>query len=100
MYLNQRMPLYLEQDRAIEALALRIFLSVVQQASRRACPAAVSDSRIGAAAFLRRFGALLNPHEQFHGIGIEGAFKANASGTARFHESRAPDQKLLDEVPA
>ncbi|TMQ74585.1 Mobile element protein [Candidatus Accumulibacter phosphatis] len=37
----------LEHDRAIETLALRIFLSVVEQALRRACPAAGSDSRIG-----------------------------------------------------
>jgi hypothetical protein len=77
----RRLRYYLEQDRAIKAVALRIFLSVVQQASRRASPAAVSDSRIGAVAFVRRFGALLNPHEHVHGMVIEGVFKADASGT-------------------
>jgi hypothetical protein len=41
---------YLQHYPAIEALALRIFLSVVEQALRRACPAAGSDSRIGAVA--------------------------------------------------
>jgi hypothetical protein len=36
----------------------------------------------------------------FHCLVIEGVFEADASGTATFHESRAPDQKLLDEVQA
>jgi hypothetical protein len=51
-------------------------------------------------AFIHRFGALLNPHEHFHCIVIEGVFEADASGSATFHESAAPDQKLLDEVQA
>jgi len=72
----------------------------VEQALRRACPAAGSDSRIGPVAFIHRFGALLNPHEHFHCLVIEGVFEADTSGTATFHESRAPDQKLLDEVQA
>jgi hypothetical protein len=64
------------------------------------CPAAGSDARIGALAFIHRFGALLNPHEHFHCIVIEGVFEADASGTATFQESSAPDRKLLDEVQA
>jgi len=36
----------------------------------------------------------------FHCLVIEGVFEADTSGTATFHESRAPDQKLLDEVQA
>ena len=36
----------------------------------------------------------------FHCIVIEGVFEADASGAATFHESGAPDQKLLDEVQA
>ncbi|KFB73424.1 MAG: putative transposase [Candidatus Accumulibacter phosphatis] len=87
-------------DPAIETLALRIFLSVVEQALRRACPAAGSDSRIGAVASIHRFGALLNPQVHFHGLVIEGVFEADASGAATFHESSAPDQKLLNEVQA
>jgi hypothetical protein len=48
----KRLRYHLEHDPAIETLALRIFLSVVEQALRRACPAAGSDSRIGAVAFI------------------------------------------------
>ncbi len=51
-------------------------------------------------AFIHRFGALLNPHEHFHCLVIEGVFEADASETATFHESRALDQKLLDQVQA
>ena len=96
----KRLRYHLEQDRAIETLALRIFLSVVEQALRRACPPAGFSSRIGAVAFIHRFGALLNPHEHFHCLVIEGVFAADPSGTATFRKSRAPDQKLLDEVQA
>ena len=51
----KRLRYHLEHDPAIETLALRIFLSVVEQALRRACPAAGPDSRIGAVAFIHRF---------------------------------------------
>ena len=88
----------LQHDPAIETLALRIFVSVVEQALRRSCPAAGADSRIGAVAFIHRFGPLLHPHVHFHGIVIEGVFEADASGAASFHESRASEQTLLDEV--
>ncbi len=48
----KRLRYHLQHDPAIETLALRIFLSVVEQALRRSCPAAGSDSRIGAVAFI------------------------------------------------
>ncbi|WP_291994164.1 transposase [Candidatus Accumulibacter sp. ACC003] len=51
-------------------------------------------------AFLHRFGALLNPPERFHRLVIESVFEADAWGVATFHESRASDQKLLDEAHA
>jgi len=57
----KRLRYHLEHDRAIETLALRIFLSIVDQALRHACPAAGSSPRTGAFAFIHRFGALLNP---------------------------------------
>jgi len=93
---------YLHHDPTIATLALRIFLSVVEQALRRSCPAAAAAavSRMGAVAFIHRFGALRNPYAHFHGLVIEGVFTADASEAAGFHESRTPEQKLLDEVQA
>jgi hypothetical protein len=96
----KRLRYHLEQDQAVERLALRIFLSVVEQAFRRVCQAAGFDSRIGSVAFVHRFGARLNPHEHFHCLVIEGPFQPGASGTATFHGTCAPNQKLLDEVQA
>jgi len=43
---------HLQHDPTIETLALRIFLSIVEQVLRRACPAGGPDSRIGAVAFI------------------------------------------------
>ena len=95
----RRLRYHLEHDRAIETLALRIFLSVVEQALRRACPAAGSDSRIGAVAFIHRFGALLNPHEHFHCLVIEGVFEADTSGTdANLKRAQALRQAVLARV--
>ncbi len=44
--------------------------------------------------------SVLNPHESFHCLVREGVFAAGSSGGATFDESRAPDQKWLDEVHA
>ena len=84
----------------METLALRIFLSVVEQALGSSCPAAGPDSRTARVAFIHRFGALLHPHDHFHCLVIEGVFAADASGAATFRDSRVPDQALLDEVQA
>jgi hypothetical protein len=65
----KRLRYFLQADPAVQNLALHIFLSVVAQGLRAACPAAqarpIPTSRIGAVAFIHRFGALLNPHVQF-----------------------------------
>jgi hypothetical protein len=66
----------------------------------RTCPSTGPGYRIGALAFIHRFGAPLNPHVHFHCIVIKGVFEANASRAATFHESSAPDQRLLNEVQA
>ncbi|SBT09326.1 hypothetical protein ACCAA_680044 [Candidatus Accumulibacter aalborgensis] len=94
----------LEHDPTIETLALRVFVSVVEQALCRACPAAGSDSRIGARLpSSTRFGALLNPHEHFHCLVIEGVFEATASGAATFHGRGAaccaPTQRSAGQGP-
>lgn len=59
----KRLRYYLQADPAIQNLALHIFLSAVEQGLRATCPVARgSMARIGAVAFIHRFGALLNPH--------------------------------------
>ena len=99
----KRLRYFMQRDGAGLNMVLRIFLRVIAHSLQTHCPSAAQVDQaalhIGAVAFIHRFGALLNPHEHFHCLVIEGVFAADASGRATFHESRAPDQKLLDEVP-
>jgi len=58
---------------------------------RAACPAGGNKARIGAVAFIHRFGALLNPHVHFHCVVVDGVFEAatEACESVRFHETPA-----------
>jgi len=91
----KRLRCFLQTDPAVQNLALHIFLSAVEQGLRTACPAAGSTARIGAVAFIHRFGALLNPHVHFHCVVVDGMFEvgtevgAEASDSVRFHETPA-----------
>lgn len=72
----------------VPAPSLHIFLCAVEQGLRRHCPGAGPASRIGAVAFIHRFGALLNPHVHFHCIVVDGVFDADADEGIVFHEAR------------
>jgi hypothetical protein len=63
--LPKRLRYFVQNDPAVETLALHIFLSVVEQSLRERSPGAAPGSRIGAVAFIHRFGALLNAHVHF-----------------------------------
>ena len=67
---------------------------------RRACPDAGPTSRIGAVAFIHRFGALLNPHVHFHCVVVEGVFEADGAGSVRFHEARGVGPETIAEIQA
>ena len=63
-----------------------IFLRVVQQSLHEHCPSAVrvdkAAVRIGAVAFIHRFGSSLNTHVHFHVCVVDKVFEAVA-GEAR-----------------
>ena len=67
---------------------------------RRACPDAGPTSRIGAVAFIHRFGALLNAHVHFHCVVIEGVFDTDAAGSVCFHAAHALGPEALAEIQA
>jgi len=71
---------------------------------RQYSPGAGPDSRIGAVAFIHRFGELLNPHVHFHCVVAEAIFDADGVGDAQFHEARAlcPDAiaAVSQDLPA
>lgn len=86
-----RLRYFLQTDPAVQNLALHIFLSAVEQGLRAACPAVGNKARIGAVAFIHRFGALLNLHVHFHCVVVDGVFEAatEACESVRFHETPA-----------
>jgi hypothetical protein len=66
---------------------LRVFLRAVETALRRASPGAPIAARLGAVAFVHRFGASLNSHVHFHCLVTDGVFSAGGEGEASFHEA-------------
>ena len=96
----KRLRYYLQNDAAVETLALHIFLSAVEQGLRQCSPGAGPSSRIGAVAFIHRFGALLNPQVHFHCVVVEGVFEADAAGGICFHEAPALGPEALAEIQA
>jgi hypothetical protein len=84
----KRLRQYLQNDAAVQTLALHIFLSTLEQGLRRCSPGARAASRIGALAFIHGFGALLNAHVHFRCVVIEGVFEADGAGGARFQEAQ------------
>jgi hypothetical protein len=75
----KRLRYFLQTDAAVQTLALHLFLSTVERGLRRACPDAGPTSRIGAVAFIHRFGALLNAHGHFHCVVVEGVLVTAAA---------------------
>lgn len=97
----KRLRYFLQADPAIQNLALYIFLSAVEQGLRAACPGAKrSTARIGAVAFIHRFGSLLNPHVHFHCVVVDGIFEAGSEAELplRFHEMPALDVQRLADI--
>ncbi|MGB7988180.1 MAG: transposase [Candidatus Methylophosphatis roskildensis] len=96
----KRLRYFVQNDRAVETMALHIFLSALEQGLRARSPGAGPTSRIGAVAFIHRFGALLNAHVHFHCAVIEGVFEADGAGGARFHEARGVDLETIADIQA
>ena len=86
----KRLRYFLQTDAALQGAVLRIFLSEVErelrtQCSPAQCPSTTSTStnsaaRIGAVAFIHRFGSSLNAHVHFHCCVIDGIFEPSVTG--------------------
>jgi len=73
----------------------------VEQGLRAACPMARgTPARIGAVAFIHRFGALLNPHVHVHCVVVDGVFEVGteAAQPPQFHETPALDVQQLADI--
>lgn len=64
--------------------ATDLFLGEVEQCLRAHCPGSPTHARIGAIAFIHRFGAALNAHLHFHCMVIDGLFAPVPTGGVVF----------------
>lgn len=60
----------------------------MKQRLRAHSPGAGSAARLGAVAFIHRFGSTLNPHLHFHCVVIDGVFEPTAMGGVVFRAAR------------
>jgi Protein of unknown function (DUF2788)/Putative transposase len=65
---------FLQRYADLQGAALRLFLRVVEQCLRVHSPGSGPAARLGAAAFIHRFGSSLNAHLHFHCVALDGKF--------------------------
>jgi len=80
----KRLRYFLQRDTALQGAVLRILLRGVERCLREHSPGCDPTARIGAIAFIHRFGSSLNAHTHFHCVVVDGVFQpaANMSETA------------------
>ena len=75
----KRLRYFMQRERAVLNMVLRIFLRVIAQSLQSNCPGAAQVDRaalhIGALAFIHRFGSSLNGHVHFHVCVVDGVFE-------------------------
>ncbi len=96
----KRLRYFLERNPALQGVALRLFLGAVEQCLRAHCPGCGTHARIGAIAFIHRFGSALNAHLHFHCVVIDGVFAPTPTRAAVFHPANAIDSRALATVQA
>ncbi|MBK9522268.1 MAG: transposase [Rhodocyclaceae bacterium] len=75
----KRLRYFLQTDAALQGAVLRIFLSEVERALRQHSGGRAATARIGAVAFIHRFGSSLNAHVHFHCCVMDGVFEPSAN---------------------
>ena len=100
----KRLRYFLQRDVALQGAVLRIFLREVERCLREHSPGCDTQARIGAVAFIHRFGSSLNEHVHFHCCIVDGTFEpaANADDGAEvdFHAATGLDAVAITGVQA
>ena len=100
----KRMRYFLQRDAALQGAVLRIFLRVVERCLREHSPGCSAEARIGALAFIHRFGSALNEHVHFHCCILDGVFEpasdadTGAAAGVVFHAACGLDPEALAAV--
>jgi len=100
----KRLRYFLQRDVALQGAVLRIFLREVERCLRERSPGCDTQARIGAVAFIHRFGSSLNEHVHFHCCIVDGTFEPatdtdDGAGVA-FHAASGLDISAIAEVQA
>ena len=96
----KRVRYFLQRDAALQGAALRLFLRAVEQHLRARSPGSGPAARLGAVAFIHRFGSTLNAHLHFHCVVIDGVFDAIPAGGVVFHAAAGLDAPAVAAVQA
>jgi len=75
----KRLRYFLQRDTALQGAVLRILLRAVERCLREHSPGCGAKARIGAVAFIHRFGSSLNEHTHFHCCVVDGVFQPAAN---------------------
>ena len=75
----KRLRYFLQRDTALQGAVLRILLRGVERCLRDHSQGCDSTARIGAIAFIHRFGSSLNAHTHFHCCIVDGVFQPAAN---------------------
>jgi hypothetical protein len=96
----KRLRYFLQRDVALQGAVLRIFLREVERCLREHSPGCNAQARIGAVAFIHRFGSSLNEHVHFHCCIVDGLFEpatVDVDGV-NFHAATWIDEVAIAKV--
>jgi len=96
----KRLRYFLQRDANLQGAALRLFLRVAEQCLRAHSPGSGPAARLGAVAFIHRFGFSLNAHLHFHCVAIDGVFDAAATGGVVFTAATRIKANAIADVQA
>jgi Putative transposase/Transposase zinc-binding domain len=100
----KRLRYFLQDDAALQGSVLRILVRAVARCLRAHRPGCSAAARLGAVAFIHRFGSALNAHLHFHCCILDGVFEsaattAGAAGVV-FHPALGIDAPAVRQVQA
>jgi hypothetical protein len=96
----KRLCYFLHRDADLQGAALRLFLRAVEQCLRAHSPGSGPAARLGAVAFIHRFGSSLNAHLHFHCVLIDGVFESAPTGEIMFTAATWLDANAIADVQA
>ena len=96
----KRLRYFLHRDPDLQGAALHLFLRAVEQALQAHSADAGPTARLGAVAFIHRFGSALNAHLHFHCVVLDGVFASTPTGGVIFHPATGIDAPAIAAVQA